>query len=258
MTTCRLDSIQSICKIISSLFSLFAFKSILSLIIGKDISLGRFERTLLGQNRITLAIEGKPLLPLLSNLSLGQIQLFNIFCTILRYTDTGIDREHSIDEKLNSLRGIVLIDEVENHLHNDLIVNVLPKIFKMFPNIQFILTSHSPLFLLGMEREFGDNGIKIYDLSEKTYISSKDFSEFQEIYNTIVDKRIIQEVLEKSTEEIIVATEGKTDATILEYAWSKLYPELKSPLSPTQRVGGMVQDEFKKINHEGLYSSLLP
>ena len=27
------------------------------------------------------------------------------------------------------------------------------------------------------------------------------------------------------------------------------YPELKNPLSPTQRVGGMVQDSFKKIKH---------
>ena len=28
------------------------------------------------------------------------------------------------------------------------------------------------------------------------------------------------------------------------------YPEYKSPLSPSQRVGGMVQDEFKKITHK--------
>ena len=34
------------------------------------------------------------------------------------------------------------------------------------------------------------------------------------------------------------------------------HPELKSPLSPTQRVGGTVQDEFKKITHKRMMLSL--
>ena len=34
------------------------------------------------------------------------------------------------------------------------------------------------------------------------------------------------------------------------------YPELKSHLSPTQRVGGLVQDEFKKIQHKRTMLSL--
>jgi DNA ligase (NAD+) len=34
------------------------------------------------------------------------------------------------------------------------------------------------------------------------------------------------------------------------------YPELKSPLSPTQRVGGMVQDEFQKVTHKRMMLSL--
>lgn len=36
----------------------------------------------------------------------------------------------------------------------------------------------------------------------------------------------------------------------------KQYPELLSPLSPSQRVGGMVQDEFKKIQHKRMMLSL--
>ena len=34
------------------------------------------------------------------------------------------------------------------------------------------------------------------------------------------------------------------------------YPELRSPLSPSQRVGGQVQDEFKKITHKRMMLSL--
>ena len=36
----------------------------------------------------------------------------------------------------------------------------------------------------------------------------------------------------------------------------KEYPELASPLSPTQRVGGQVQDEFKKVTHQRMMLSL--
>lgn len=36
----------------------------------------------------------------------------------------------------------------------------------------------------------------------------------------------------------------------------KEHPELSSPLSPTQRVGGMVQDEFKKVTHQRMMLSL--
>ncbi len=39
-------------------------------------------------------------------------------------------------------------------------------------------------------------------------------------------------------------------------AIEEAHPELKSPLSPTQRVGGTVQDEFKKVTHKRMMLSL--
>ena len=39
-------------------------------------------------------------------------------------------------------------------------------------------------------------------------------------------------------------------------AIEEAHPELRSPLSPTQRVGGIVQDEFKKIPHKRMMLSL--
>lgn len=43
--------------------------------------------------------------------------------------------------------GIVLIDEIETHLHLELQKMVLPILTKVFPNIQFIVTTHSPFVL---------------------------------------------------------------------------------------------------------------
>ncbi len=43
--------------------------------------------------------------------------------------------------------GIVLIDEIETHLHLQLQKVVLPLLTNLFPNIQFIVTTHSPFVL---------------------------------------------------------------------------------------------------------------
>ena len=43
--------------------------------------------------------------------------------------------------------GIVLIDEIETHLHLGLQKVIMPLLTKVFPNIQFIVTTHSPFVL---------------------------------------------------------------------------------------------------------------
>ena len=40
---------------------------------------------------------------------------------------------------------VVLIDEVENHLHATMQRSVLPDLLEAFPNVQFIVSTHSPL-----------------------------------------------------------------------------------------------------------------
>ena len=46
--------------------------------------------------------------------------------------------------------GIVLIDEIETHLHLGLQKVIMPLLTKVFPNIQFIITTHSPFVLNSM------------------------------------------------------------------------------------------------------------
>lgn len=49
------------------------------------------------------------------------------------------------------LRAIVLIDEVEEHLHPRWQKAIIPRMRKAFPNVQFIVTTHSPLTLVNLE-----------------------------------------------------------------------------------------------------------
>lgn len=65
------------------------------------------------------------------------------------------------------LPGIVMIDEVDAHLHLAMQRNVLKNLTKLFPNIQFIVTTHSPFVLSSV-----DNAV-IYDLGRKQRVGSE-------------------------------------------------------------------------------------
>lgn len=53
-----------------------------------------------------------------------------------------------MDNPLNST-GIVLIDEVDLHLHPRWQRNILSQLTKVFPNIQFVVSTHSPVIVVG-------------------------------------------------------------------------------------------------------------
>lgn len=54
-------------------------------------------------------------------------------------------------KKLVENKGIVMVDEIDLHLHPKWQMNVLQVLAKALPNIQFIVTSHSPLIVGSIE-----------------------------------------------------------------------------------------------------------
>lgn len=56
-----------------------------------------------------------------------------------------------MDDPLNS-EGIVLIDEVDLHLHPEWQRDFLPNLLNAFPNIQFIVTTHSPFIIQSVDK----------------------------------------------------------------------------------------------------------
>ena len=62
--------------------------------------------------------------------------------------------------------GIVLVDEIENHLHLELQKRILTYLTSLFPNIQFIVTTHSPFVVNSLEDAV------IYDLENKTLVEN--------------------------------------------------------------------------------------
>ena len=95
--------------------------------------------------RLSIQRDGAIIMPTLDGLSAGQATVLSIFGTLLRYGDAagpGLGASGRIE-------GICLIDEIDAHMHVDLQHRALPELIKMFPKVQFIVSSHSPLFVLG-------------------------------------------------------------------------------------------------------------
>ena len=121
-------------------------------------------------------------------LSTGQSQVLNIFLSILR--DSDLSQGNA--ETLADVKGIVLIDEAETNLHTELQYEILPEIIATFPKVQFIITSHSPLFLLGLSKKIGDDLFDIIDLPSGLSINTERFSEFEAAYRHFTETRAFE------------------------------------------------------------------
>lgn len=56
-----------------------------------------------------------------------------------------------------NISGIVLIDEIEQHLHPKWQREIISRLHSQFPNVQFIVTSHSPICAASMHEGIGQN-----------------------------------------------------------------------------------------------------
>lgn len=73
----------------------------------------------------------------------------------------------------SSSSGIVIIDEIDLHLHPSLEQSVLQRLSKTFPNIQFIVSTHSALVIANLDTSKDDSGSqtnKVYLMQPNTDI----------------------------------------------------------------------------------------
>lgn len=162
--------------------------------------------------------------PNLFSLSSGESAILCCFGEILRQAD-----EIRPNILLNDIQGIVLIDEVDKHLHIKLQKEILPKLFKLFPNIQFIVSSHSPFLNMGLADEAMDR-TQIIDLDNNGLVCEPTNNDlYKEVYEMMINenqrfydnyKKLQTELTELN--KPIVITEGKTDIVHILKAKEKL------------------------------------
>src|SRR6185437_5438878 len=148
--------------------------------------------------------------PSIFNLSSGESSILCLFGEILKHADKVKE-----NIALGDISGIVLIDEIDKHLHIGLQKEVLPKLLNLFPKIQFIISSHSPFLNMGLAEIVAQRS-KIIDMDNlgisKTPTSN---SLYDEVYQLMIEenKRFkslhdqLSEKLKFSTKPLLI-TEG--------------------------------------------------
>jgi predicted ATP-binding protein involved in virulence len=88
----------------------------------------------------------------LEQLSDGEKTLLIIICDIARRL-AMLNNQVEDPQQIRQGKGIVLIDEIDLHLHPKWQRQVIPSLIKTFPNCQFIVTTHSPQVLSKINKE---------------------------------------------------------------------------------------------------------
>lgn len=160
--------------------------------------------------RLVVHRMGNALFHTLDGLSAGQATLLNTFGTLLRYGDHPTASPMTPSE----ITGICIIDEIDAHMHMDLQHRALPMLIKMFPKVQFIVSSHSPFFVLGMEKIFGPEGLSIIDMPSGTAIQAETYEEFGRALDTLQNTRAFNAAIAEASRtagKLLVLLEGETD-----------------------------------------------
>lgn len=106
----------------------------------------------------------------LHELSDGHSSVLNIVADLI----LRMDRKRALHERKYAfdIEGIVMIDELETHLHVELQKIIFPFLVEFFPKIQFIVTTHSPFILTSIEDSIVydlETNCKIENMSEYSY-----------------------------------------------------------------------------------------
>ncbi|MDE8740549.1 AAA family ATPase [Pectobacterium polaris] len=115
-----------------------------------------------------LVFSHKRLIPI-EKMSDGYKTIFYVALDIMRHMMEQWDN-------LEYATGIVLIDEIETHLHPRWKIQVVNAFRRAMPNVQFIMTTHDPLCLRGM---FNGEAHVLYRDRDNKIVEEMDLPDFQ-------------------------------------------------------------------------------
>ena len=92
-----------------------------------------------------------------NSMSMGYAAVFDIIGDLIM----RMESKHNYN-----IEGLVMIDEIETHLHVELQKKIVPILTELFPRIQFVLTTHSPFILNSAENSV------VYDLESKKLVEN--------------------------------------------------------------------------------------
>lgn len=187
------------------------FQEILKIVLPQEIGFQKIEI----RDRSEIVLVNKSGEFLLDAVSGGIASIFELAWLLYMYAEQG--------------KGefTVVMDEPENHLHPSMQRSLLPSLIEAFPNVQFIVATHSP-FIVGSVKDsftyalrFGDDDSKI---EREVWATKLNFTETsgraEEILNDVLGVNVT----------IPIWAEKELDAIVSELSEEELSPELAKKL----------------------------
>ena len=115
----------------------------------------------------------------------GYKAFFEIMMELLMRMETG----SGVVEYNQS--AIVLIDEIETHLHIELQKRALPFLTRMFPNVQFIVSTHSPFVITSLS-----NAV-VYDLEKHEQLENPSYYSYEAVVESFLDADMYSEEMKR-------------------------------------------------------------
>lgn len=145
-------------------------------------------------------------------LSSGYSSIFNIISDLIMKTE-------AFKISPSELQGIVMIDEIDAHLHVSLQRKILPFLTKTYPSIQFIVTTHSPFVIGSLEDSI------IYDLSSKQHFKDLSSYSYETIIEGLLGVPVVSVSLEKDIKRLsLLINEDNHDIEAIDEIVQKLLP----------------------------------
>lgn len=136
-------------------------------------------------------------------LSSGYSAIFSIYAQLLvrqRYLNIAPDQ----------LTGVVMIDEIDAHLHLSLQRKILPFLIKSFPKIQFIVSTHSPFVITSVE------DVIIYDISTREQVEDLSSYSYEAVAEGLLGVNSASDILLDKVKELAQITTQKNVTERLE------------------------------------------
>lgn len=163
--------------------------------------------------RFSITQSGKPEYSFQS-LSSGYLAIFDIYADLLMHTEY-------LQVKPDELSGVVIIDEIDAHLHVSLQRKILPFFTSSFPEIQFIVTTHSPFVLTSV-----DNAV-IFNITTNQAMSDLSMYSYEIVVEGLLGVPPISTKLEETIKELTrVTTPSLFDLKVAEKLLSTITPHV--------------------------------
>jgi AAA15 family ATPase/GTPase len=168
----------------------------------------------------------------LNEMSDGYSAFLNVFIELLLRSNVGE----------NTVPSVVLIDEIEEHLHVELQKRALPFLTKMFPHTQFIVATHSPFVITSLE-----NAV-VFDLEKKEALDNPSLYSYESVVESFLDTSAYSQRLSQhfARYKELCFKDDRSPEENEEFLRAKVELELMSPASKELYLAFNALEEKRK------------